>query len=510
MDIKLNNQNAVIYARYSSESQTEQSIEGQVRVITDYAKSNNIPIIDTYIDRAITGTSDKRPEFQRMIADAKNKNFGYVLVYKFDRFSRDRLNSLVYKRELKKNGVKVVSVTEYISDDPQGILFESIIDGYSEFYSAELSQKVRRGNRESRMKGLYTGGYVLYGYKVVDKKYVIVEEEAEIIKKIFIDAARGVTYPDISDNLNSKGIKHRNKPFTSSFIHKVLHNKKYIGIVETHGEIFDNIVPAIIDKETFDRACTTSASNHIRGAHYKAKKEYLLSGKVFCGYCGAIVTAEGGKNARGNVFNYYKCSTIKIKKQKCELRTFRKEQLEEMVVEKVKKLFLENSDLEKIAEYICKAYNSMVVDDTALKSNERSLDKAKREIDNIVNAIASGIINDALKIRLDELQEEKTKLEIENVKLKTRNKTRLTINDVLRFLESMKEMNNETSAYNKRMIQRFIKKVVLYNNHMEVYLVPIIRMDNDGSEDKKEVYDDLANAQVVIENGLLILKFMIS
>ena len=212
MDIKLNNQNAVIYARYSSESQTEQSIEGQVRVITDYAKSNNIPIIDTYIDRAITGTSDKRPEFQKMIADAKNRNFGYVLVYKFDRFSRDRLNSLVYKRELKKNGVKVISVTEYISDDPQGILFESIIDGYSEFYSAELSQKVRRGNRESRMKGLYTGGYVLYGYKVVDKKYVIVEEEAEIIKKIFIDAARGVTYPGISDNLNHGRARGHDRP----------------------------------------------------------------------------------------------------------------------------------------------------------------------------------------------------------------------------------------------------------------------------------------------------------
>ena len=510
MDIKLNNQNAVIYARYSSESQTEQSIEGQVRVITDYAKSNNIPIIDTYIDRAITGTSDKRPEFQKMIADAKNRNFGYVLVYKFDRFSRDRLNSLVYKRELKKNGVKVISVTEYISDDPQGILFESIIDGYSEFYSAELSQKVRRGNRESRMKGLYTGGYVLYGYKVVDKKYVIVEEEAEIIKKIFTDAARGVTYPAISDNLNSKGIKHRNKSFTSSFIHKVLHNKKYIGIVETHGEIFDNIVPAIIDKETFDRACTTSASNHIRGAHYKAKKEYLLSGKVFCGYCGAIVTAEGGKNARGNVFNYYKCSTIKTKKQKCELHTFRKEQLEEMVVEIVKTVFLENSDLEKIAEYICKAYNSMVIEDTTLISNERALVKNKKETDNIVNAIASGIINDALRNRLDALQEEKTRLEKDNIRLKARNKTKLTINDTIAFLKSMSEMNNENRSYNKRMIQRFIKKIILYNNKivLQMILVNDSIEFNEGINDKIIYIND--NIKMIINGSLFTLECEIS
>ena len=108
---KLNNDKAVIYARYSSDSQTEQSIEGQVRVIREYAERNKIQIIDSYIDRAISGRREDRPEFQRMIKESKNKAFGYVLVYKYDRFSRDRLNSLLYKRDLKKNGVKVISVT---------------------------------------------------------------------------------------------------------------------------------------------------------------------------------------------------------------------------------------------------------------------------------------------------------------------------------------------------------------------------------------------------------------
>ena len=125
--MKVNNNSAVIYARYSCENQTEQSIEGQIRVITEYAQRNNIPIVESYIDRAISGRREDRPEFQRMIKDSKNRNFGYVLVYKFDRFSRDRLTSLVAKRELKKNGVKVTSVTEYITDDPQGILLESLI-----------------------------------------------------------------------------------------------------------------------------------------------------------------------------------------------------------------------------------------------------------------------------------------------------------------------------------------------------------------------------------------------
>lgn len=131
-EIKVNNNNAVIYARYSSDKQNEQSIEGQIRVVKEYAKRNNIPIINTYIDRAISGRSDDRPEFQKMINDSKNKQFGYVLVYKFDRFSRDRYDSMTYKQKLKRNGVKVISSTEYISDDPQGIILESLIDGYSE------------------------------------------------------------------------------------------------------------------------------------------------------------------------------------------------------------------------------------------------------------------------------------------------------------------------------------------------------------------------------------------
>ena len=121
MELPVNNENAVIYARYSSDKQNEQSIEGQIRVIKEYALKNNIPIVDSYIDRALTGRSDDRPEFQKMIADSTKREFGYVLVYKFDRFSRDRLNSLLYKRELRMNGVKVVSVTEYISDNSQGI-----------------------------------------------------------------------------------------------------------------------------------------------------------------------------------------------------------------------------------------------------------------------------------------------------------------------------------------------------------------------------------------------------
>ena len=150
--------NAVIYARYSSSSQQEQSIDGQIRVITEFAERQGYRIIDTYIDKAMTGTNDDRPDFQRMISASFRKDFDYVIVYKLDKFSRSRYDSAVHKRTLRNNGVKVISATESISDTPEGIMFESIIEGYNEYYSAELSAKVRRGLKESRIKGNFTGG----------------------------------------------------------------------------------------------------------------------------------------------------------------------------------------------------------------------------------------------------------------------------------------------------------------------------------------------------------------
>ena len=129
---------AVIYARYSSENQTEQSIDGQLRVCTDYAKNNNIVIVNTYIDRAMTGTNDNRPAFQQMLKDSSNGNWDYVLVYKFDRFSRNKYETAIHKKTLKDNGVKLRSATEYLPDTPEAIIMESMFEGYAEYYSADV------------------------------------------------------------------------------------------------------------------------------------------------------------------------------------------------------------------------------------------------------------------------------------------------------------------------------------------------------------------------------------
>ena len=202
---------AVIYARYSSDSQTEQSIDGQLRVCEEYAKKNNILIVQTYIDRAMTGTNDKRPDFQQMLKDSYKKQWDYVLVYKLDRFSRNKYESVVHKKTLKENGVKLISAMENIPDSPEGIILESLLEGMNQYYSAELAQKIKRGMHETRLKGLFQGGALAYGYKVEERKIIIDLESANVVKYIFEQYDLGMYASDIVNELNSKGIKIKGK-----------------------------------------------------------------------------------------------------------------------------------------------------------------------------------------------------------------------------------------------------------------------------------------------------------
>jgi len=227
---------AVIYARYSSSSQTEQSIEGQIRVCTDFAKQHDFLIVDTYIDRAMTGTNDRRPEFQRMLRDSSEHNWEFVIVYAVDRFGRNDEDYAINKRTLSKNGVSLLSATQITSknidgtDNINGILSEGILVALAKYYSAELSQKVKRGQKESLAKGNFLGSFVPYGYDVVDKKYVINETEAEIVRMMYVDYAKGLTAKEIAENLKERGIRNKfGRYFVVNSIMNMLKNEKYNG-----------------------------------------------------------------------------------------------------------------------------------------------------------------------------------------------------------------------------------------------------------------------------------------
>ena len=326
--------NGVIYARYSSDNQREESIEGQIRECMEFAERQGITVIGNYIDRALSAKTDDRPDFQRMIKDSAKRLFDVVIVWKLDRFSRNRYDSAYYKMLLKKSGVKVISAKENISDRPEGILLESMLEGYAEFYSAELSEKILRGLTENALKCKYNGGALPLGY-TTDKEqhYAINATTAPVVQEIFALYADGVTVKEICDMMNERGIRTQyNNPFNKNSLHRMLKNRRYIGEYIYRDTVIPGGIPAIIPVELFDRVQERLEKNKKAPAREKAEVNYLLTTKLYCGKCGAFMVGESGTSRTGVVHYYYKCVNAKRGKT-CDKKTVQKDWIESFVVD---------------------------------------------------------------------------------------------------------------------------------------------------------------------------------
>ena len=401
----------VIYARYSCEKQTEQSIEGQLRVCHEFAERNGYIIVHEYIDRAVSGKTDKREQFQRMLQDSAKKEFDYVLVYKLDRFARNRYDSAINKATLKKNGVKVLSACEQITDSPEGIILESMIEGMAEYYSAELSQKVKRGMRESCIKGNAAGIQPIFGYCIVDKKYQIVPHEAEIVRKMFDDYVNGTTIKEIKTWFEENGIRtHKGNRFSFGRISDMLRNRKYIGKCEYAGEIYDNIIMPIVDEMTFYRAQELLVVNSHKSGRVRAGEKFILSGKVVCSHCGALYNGESGTCRNGDVHYFYKCRRKKEGKEKCCSHAVPKQVFEDIVYRTIMTALKDEMFLRRVAEQAVEIHNRQISEKPALKILRRQLAETEEMLNNITMAICKGIFNDYTQNKMTELTLLKTQL----------------------------------------------------------------------------------------------------
>lgn len=264
--------NGVIYARYSSDNQREESIEGQLRECKEFANRNDIVIVDTYIDRAFSAKTDNRPSFQKMIRDSAKNQFDVIIVWKLDRFARNRYDFAHYKAQLRKNCVKVVSATEAISEGSEGIILESVLEGMAEYYSAELAEKVIRGQTENAMKCKFNGGLVTFGYYIDNEQHFQIDvETAPYITHIYNAYDSGMTMKGIAEDLNNKGVPNsRGGKFTINIISKILSNRRYIGEYRFRDIIVPDGIPAIVDKDLFDRVQANLEKNKHASAKYKA------------------------------------------------------------------------------------------------------------------------------------------------------------------------------------------------------------------------------------------------
>lgn len=464
------NKRAVIYARFSSHTQTEQSIEGQLRECYDYAKRHDLLVVDEYIDRALTGTTDKRPNFLQMIEDSKKKTFDYVLVYQLDRFARNRYDSANYKAKLKKNNVRVLSAKENITEDASGILIEGVLESMAEYYSAELSQKVKRGIRESLSKGYFIGGYKLFGYDVADKRWVINATEASVVRDMFERYKNGEKAKSIVNRLNEAGICNKSgAKFTVNSFAKIIRNSKYMGVVVSNGQTYKNVVPAIVDEQTFAICNKIMDNQRHRQKAVQGHSPYVLSGKLFCGNCGTLMTAETGTSKTGNVYRYYKCFNRKHNKCQCGKSNISKEKLEDLVFGKTVEYVLQPNIIDKLAIAVTGKFNEGLHKSDALALLEQEQKSVQKAIDGFLSAIAMGVVTKSTKDKLLDLEHQNYELQNKIALEKSRQIQPLEYEQVKAFLTYFAKKRYKNDEEKNEFFNSFIYRVVLFDDCVYIF-----------------------------------------
>lgn len=475
--------NVVIYARYSSHNQNDQSIEGQLAVCKEYALRNNYNIVGEYIDRATSGTNDNRPQFLKMIEDSNKKQFEGVLVYQLDRFARNRYDSATYKAKLKKNGVRVFSARENINDDASGVLMESVLEGMAEYFSVELGQKVKRGMKINADNCYYNGGTVPLGYKLVDvvsnvtdalgrnvkkRKLAVDELTAPIVRKIFEMYLDGYLMADIIRYLNDKGYKTSiGKEFNKNSIRNILTNKRYIGIYTYNGIDTIDGIPRIIDNDSFERVQDKINVNKNAPQRAKAKTEYLLTTKLFCGYCKEMMTGYSGTSKSGKLYTYYMCKSAL--KKKCKKEKIGKDIIEELVVTQARNI-LTDENINLIANEIVRICNSQK-DNSTIKALKKLIKENERQKENLFNSLKLCTIETVQQSIFEEIN----KMEIEHKRLlselayeESQNVT-ITASQVKFYYKQLRKGSVNDYRYKKLLIKSMVKKVFLYDDYMLVY-----------------------------------------
>lgn len=453
-----------LYLRFSSEKQKEQSIEGQLRDCISYCKLNRYRIVAIYVDRSKTASKRvaKRVYFQQMIQDSSRREWEYVVVWKLDRFARNRQDSAIYKSRLRKNGVRVLSATEVISEQPEGIILEAVLEGMAEFYSAELSQKVSRGMRESAIKGMSVGGTLPLGYKVENKKYVIDPVTGPIAQEAFKRYAAGETVAEICARFNDLGYKTvKGGPFNKNSFHRMFRNERYIGVYK-HGDIRheSGMIPALIDRHTWDEVQARLEKNDLAPAKSKAKEEYMLTGKLFCGHCGSMMVGESGTGRRGKTYFYYSCTGRK-KRRDCDKKPVKKEWIERVVAEDALAL-LTDDVIGELAEVAVRQTQEDIQKNTVIPALEEQLRETESSIDNIISMIEKGVASDRLAKRLTQLEKDQKDLQ----KRLDRERKSVVILEkpiVIHWLKQFSRGDIEEDSFRRQLIDLLVNSVTVWD-----------------------------------------------
>ena len=458
---------AVAYARYSSAGQRDVSIEQQLADIRAFAAREGYTIVHEYADHARSGfkNASARTAFQAMLSAAEKGSFDTVISWKVDRFGRNREESALFKGRLRRHGVKVLYAMEPIPEGSAGVLLEGMLEATAEWYSRQLSENVTRGMTDNAHRCLYNGTKILGYFRGADGRYALQPEEAAVVRNIFDLYISGFSAARIARQLNSQGVKTaRGFPFAPEGILRIISNERYTGVYIWGDIRVPDGMPAIIDLKTFEEAqrMKKKTARHVE----QGAVDYLLTGKAFCGHCGAAVIGDSGTSKDGTRHYYYTCQARKARKG-CRKKTLTKDYLESRVVDFVLDVVLSDEQIEKTASAIL-ALQAEELKSSPLAAMEAEYSETLKKIANINNAIAAGIWNSSTSAMLKALEDSAEQLR-QSVEMLRYSQTQLLDHDrVIFFLHRFTKGDRNDPLLRRHIIDTFINAVYVFDDHLDI------------------------------------------
>lgn len=476
---------AVIYARYSSHAQNDASIEQQVAECREYAKSHQLTVVEVYADRAISGKSDRRHDFQRMMRHAENGRFAVVIAYKSNRIARNMLHALAYEDKLEKHGVRLVYVKEEFGDNAAGRFALRTMMNVNQFYSENMAEDIQRGMMDNAQQCKVNGSLPLGYRRGADGKYEIDEPAAEIVREIYRRIADDETLASIADDLNARAIKTaRGKRWGKNSFHSMTENERYIGVYIYRDIRIENGIPPIVDAKTFEIVRRKIRRRKEVAGRRRENDEYLLTGKLFCGMCGAPMTGVSGTSKTGESYGYYICRTRR-NDHACQKRNVRRDEIERSVALSIKQYVLREDVIEWMADAIMN-FQRELKSKSQLAYYQDKLVDVKRALDNIIKAVEAGIISETMKSRLMELEGEQRELQAQIAAERNAIPT-VTREQIIYWMESFRAGDVDDQEFKQQLFSNFLVSVYLYDDKMKI----VYRYDKDEQSDVPVTLDDI-------------------
>lgn len=462
--------NAFVYARYSAgKNQKDISVEGQLKDCRAFAEKNNYTIIEEYADRHISGKTDNRADFRRLMRDVESGLADVVIVWKFDRFFRNRQESALYRKHLDNCGVKLISVKEFIPDGSGGIIMSGMIETVAEWYSAQLSENVSRGMRDAALKCQVTGPLPL-GYRRGEKKSITIDPAgAECVRRAFEMYNDGTGIKEICRIFNSEGLKTAaGREWSVNSFNRLLRNKKYIGIYQ-FGDLATTTggIPRILSDELFFAVQKRMEANVTGRARGKAKTEYFLSGKIFCGKCGKPMCGESAKKSDRHYF-YYACSTKKKRLEpRCTKKNVPKDVIEDAVMQATLAV-LTDENIATIAEGVERSIAEESNNAAVLAGLQQDLREVNAQIKNISKAILAGIITETTKEMLTNAEADRAAIQTRIDKAKAMSSLTVTAESVAAWLDSFRHGDKNNIEFKRALFGALVNSVYVYDDGIKI------------------------------------------